>query len=111
MVILLAGAFCWYGIRSLLIKRGCATIKYIEPATPAITAISKEEAALNQKLLDQCLQQNNPSGNPYMGLFTTCGKYSDRSQERQAQPAKSAQEQTRPASNQEYQQCLREHGI
>lgn len=101
-LILILGIFYWFQIRPTNIKKDCSWTKEVLPADVGVT---KEQAEVNKRIYDKCIASNwectLPSGLGRVGLWRD-------STERPPQPER---EEISEATKNEYDSCLRKHGI
>lgn len=83
---LIGGAFYWFAYRPAKIRHDCSWVKWIDPATLAEPAITKEDVKNSQLEYEKCIQEVKikdnqvdsalPKGSFFDGLFVpveSCG--------------------------------------
>lgn len=112
VLIVFVGAFYWISIRPVQVKKNCAWTKEVIPADEGVT---KEQAEINKKLFsEKCDVTKTYQG--YQGLSTVkeytgriqCQKLYEDSFGRPSLPEKT---EVREATKNEYDMCLRQHGL
>jgi hypothetical protein len=122
---LFSGSFYWSQIRPVMAKRACSWFTEITPADPGIT---KDQAEKNRKEYENFHNEGKCYGGVYDRLMTPEGRayetdmdkvldisktpscliIKQNSTERPPQPEK---REIRPASEDEYRECLRHKGL
>lgn len=101
-VLVLVFLFYWFQVRPVSIKKNCSWVTETIKADPGVT---KEQAEVNKKIYEKCVASewdcDNPLGPGRLELYRN-------REERLAQPEK---DEIKKATDKEYNQCLREHGL
>lgn len=101
VLVILGIAFYWFQLRPVSIKKNCSWVTEKIPADPGVT---KEQADVNKKIYDQCISSNWQCNNPKLGRFLLEWETHERL-------PKIEKEETRGATDKEYNQCLRQNGL
>ena len=107
--VIVLGAFYWFQLRPVMIKRNCSWTTEI---TPADSGITKEQAEMNKNVFDQSSCNTTKtvgleSFKKYLNRVE-CLRLEKDTVERPPQPER---EETTEATKNEYDLCLRQHGL
>lgn len=109
LVILAVFAIYWFGIRPVVIRKNCAVIKWVEPATPAQPASSNWPQCESIKTNPfDCISNKYDLNKNKISDESSCNEQEVCSQPIPAHPEIHKE---RRANDGEYKICLRENGI
>lgn len=109
ILLILGGGFYWYEVRPTLIKKRCSWFTQMEAGRPAVPELTKEEAD-RQNARNAVLEKEKTAD--LNDIFSNIVKYSyPPVSPHPAIPAEPDKEVTREATKNQYDTCLRHHGL
>ena len=125
LLLFMGGLFYWFAYRPANIRHECSWTRRVNPATPTENAITREEADASKIKFDLCIQElpvkqkTTRNGfdfsafelSPYPSAIDKLNCESLLKKEHPVIPAKPEEVWYGEATKQDYEYCVREHGL